>query len=205
MLALPHGAADTGGIACAPPVVTTGWPGRNGARCAATRDRPHARSAAAVRNRERLVQVQVADVGANRRRAREADLRVHVRAVHVDLAAVLVDDRADFADARPRTRRACSGRSPSGTTARRGAPRPSRAGRRRRCCRCVVARHDHDRACPPCAALAGLVPCADCGISDDVAVRLRRVAWWYARITSRPANSPCAPEFGCSDTAGEAR
>ena len=35
MLALPQGADDTAPIACAPPVGTTGWPGRNGARCAA--------------------------------------------------------------------------------------------------------------------------------------------------------------------------
>ena len=40
----------------------------------------------------------MADVGADRRRAREPDLRVQVRAVHVDLAAVLVDDRADLAN-----------------------------------------------------------------------------------------------------------
>ena len=59
-------------------------------------DRPHARAAAAVRDAERLVQVQVADVGADVARAAEADLRVHVRAVHVDLAAVLVDDPADL-------------------------------------------------------------------------------------------------------------
>ena len=36
MLALPHGAAATGAIALAPPVGTSGWPGRYGARCAAT-------------------------------------------------------------------------------------------------------------------------------------------------------------------------
>jgi hypothetical protein len=35
-LALPHGAADTAWIALAPPVFTTGCPGRYGARCAAT-------------------------------------------------------------------------------------------------------------------------------------------------------------------------
>ena len=61
-------------------------------------NRSHPGAAAAVRNRERLVQVQVADVGADRRRARQPDLRVHVGAVHVHLAAVLVDDRADLAD-----------------------------------------------------------------------------------------------------------
>ena len=62
-------------------------------------DRAHAGSAAAVRNAERLVQVEVADVGANVAWAREADLRVHVRAVHVDLSAVAVDDRARLLDA----------------------------------------------------------------------------------------------------------
>ena len=62
------------------------------------RDRAHAGAAAAVRDAEGLVQVQVADVGADVGGPREADLRVHVRAVHVDLAAVLVDDAADLAD-----------------------------------------------------------------------------------------------------------
>ena len=61
-------------------------------------DRSHAGTAAAVRDAERLVQVQVADVGADVRRAAEADLRVHVGAVHVHLAAVLVDDLADALD-----------------------------------------------------------------------------------------------------------
>ena len=57
-------------------------------------DRAHARAAAAVRDAEGLVQVEVADVGADSRPGRQRpDLRVHVGAVHVDLAAVLVDDR----------------------------------------------------------------------------------------------------------------
>ena len=97
MLALPHGAADTAPTPCAPPVVTTGLPGRNGDEVLRDADRAHARAAAAVRDAERLVQVQVADVGADVARAREADHRVHVRAVDVDLAAVLVHDRADLA------------------------------------------------------------------------------------------------------------
>ena len=61
-------------------------------------DRPHSRPAAAVRDAEGLVQVEVADVGADSRRAAEADQRVHVRPVHVDLSAVLVHDLADLAD-----------------------------------------------------------------------------------------------------------
>ena len=36
MPALPQGAAATGPGPRSPPVFTTGWPGRNGARCAAT-------------------------------------------------------------------------------------------------------------------------------------------------------------------------
>ena len=59
-------------------------------------DRPHARPTAAVRNGERLVQVQMANVGADRRGAGQPNLRIHVRAVHVDLAAELVNDVADF-------------------------------------------------------------------------------------------------------------
>ena len=42
--------------------------------------------------------------------------------------------------------------------------RPSRADRRRRCCP-DRRRPRSRRACPAIAALAGLVPCADCGIS----------------------------------------
>ena len=61
-------------------------------------DRSHARTAAAVRDAECLVQIDVTDVGADRRRAGEADLRVHVRAVHVDLPAELMDDRAHVLD-----------------------------------------------------------------------------------------------------------
>mmetsp|Transcript_4854 Transcript_4854/g.12182 ORF Transcript_4854/g.12182 Transcript_4854/m.12182 type:complete len:216 (+) Transcript_4854:666-1313(+) len=61
-------------------------------------DRPHARAAAAVRDAEGLVEVQVANVGADDARRSEAELGVHVRAVHVDLAPVVVDDLADLLD-----------------------------------------------------------------------------------------------------------
>ena len=65
--------------------------------CEMRRDanRSHAGPAAAVRNAERLVQIDVAHVGANRGRTGEADLRVHVRAVHVHLAAAPVHRRTD--------------------------------------------------------------------------------------------------------------
>jgi hypothetical protein len=51
-------------------------------------DRTDARSTAAMRDAEGLVQVQMANVGADVAGTAKADLRVHVRAVHVDLAAV---------------------------------------------------------------------------------------------------------------------
>src|SRR5471030_1224271 len=62
-------------------------------------DRADARTAAAVRDAEGLVQVQVRDVAAEGARRRHADQRVHVGAVDVDLAAVAVDDLAQFLDA----------------------------------------------------------------------------------------------------------
>ena len=48
---------------------------------------------------EGLVQVEVADVGADEAGAGEADLGVHVGAVHVDLAAGVVDHLDDVLDA----------------------------------------------------------------------------------------------------------
>ena len=76
------------------------------------RDRPHAGTAAAVRNAERLVQVEVRHVGAELAGRGEADQRVQVRAVDVDLAAVRVDDLADRGGCLPRTRRASTDTSP---------------------------------------------------------------------------------------------
>ena len=99
MLALPHGAADerVNRLGAAGGHHRVARQIRREVRRDA--DRSHARAAAAVRDAERLVQVDVADVGADRRRAGQPDLRVHVRAVHVDLAAALVHDRADVLDA----------------------------------------------------------------------------------------------------------
>ena len=61
-------------------------------------DGSHAGPSPTVRNGERLVEVQVSDVSANCRRAYQSDLRVHVRAVHVHLSPMLVDNRAHFAN-----------------------------------------------------------------------------------------------------------
>mmetsp|Transcript_25440 Transcript_25440/g.63819 ORF Transcript_25440/g.63819 Transcript_25440/m.63819 type:complete len:610 (+) Transcript_25440:1381-3210(+) len=63
-------------------------------------DRTHTGTAAAVRNAEGLVQVQMAHVGADVARAGERNLRVHVGAVQVHLATVLVNDLAHLFDAR---------------------------------------------------------------------------------------------------------
>ena len=60
-------------------------------------DRTRAGTAAAVRRRERLVQIQVHHVDAEIARARDADQRVHVRAVHVDQRALGVQDLGDLA------------------------------------------------------------------------------------------------------------
>jgi hypothetical protein len=101
MLALPHGAALTAPIGALPMDLSDGWAGEkvgevlNQMRHA---NRADARAAAAVRDAKRFVQVQVADIRADEAGAGEADLGVHVRAVHVNLAAVRVDDFADLAD-----------------------------------------------------------------------------------------------------------
>ncbi len=61
-------------------------------------DRAHSRSAPTVRDTERLVQIEVADVRAEISRAGEPHHGVHVGAVHVHLAAVLMHQVTDFAN-----------------------------------------------------------------------------------------------------------
>ena len=62
-------------------------------------DRAYARAAAAVGHGEGLVEVEVADIGPDVAGVRQSHLRVHVRAVHVDLPAGVVDSVDDLADA----------------------------------------------------------------------------------------------------------
>ena len=57
-------------------------------------DRAHPGSATAVRNAKGLMEIQMADVRPDITRAAESDLRIHVRAVHVDLAAMRMHDLA---------------------------------------------------------------------------------------------------------------
>ncbi len=92
MLALPYGADETRPSS---PSATT-WKERREMLHHA--DRPHPWSAAAVGNCERLVQVEVTDIGAECAWLREADLRIHVCAVHIDLAAGRVHRVADLAN-----------------------------------------------------------------------------------------------------------
>jgi len=61
-------------------------------------NRPDARPATAMRNGKRLVQVQMANVRADVRRTAQTYLCVQVRAVHINLSAVGMDDFANFLD-----------------------------------------------------------------------------------------------------------
>src|SRR5205807_3906343 len=54
--------------------------------------------AAAMWDAEGFVQVQMADVGTDIAWPAKTDLRVHIRAVHVNLSAVTVHDVADLAN-----------------------------------------------------------------------------------------------------------
>ena len=101
MPAEPQGAAETGPGPLSGPAARRERVVREvRAQVRAHRHRADARAAAAVRDAERLVQVQVRDVGAEAARLGEADERVHVRAVDVHLAAGLVHQVADLADGR---------------------------------------------------------------------------------------------------------
>ena len=61
-------------------------------------DRTHARATAAVRNAEGLVQIQVADIGADIGGGGESHLRVHVRPIHVHLPAATMNNLTNLAD-----------------------------------------------------------------------------------------------------------
>ncbi len=55
----------------------------------------HSRTASTVRNTESLVEVEVANVSANVAGTRHTNHGVHIGAVHVDLAPILVHNLAD--------------------------------------------------------------------------------------------------------------
>src|SRR5689334_11594835 len=62
-------------------------------------DWPHARPAAAVRYAKGLVQVQMANIRANISRTAKANLRIQVRAIHINLPSIGVNDFANLLDA----------------------------------------------------------------------------------------------------------
>ena len=97
MLALPQGAAETAPMDSSPPRFTTDGRAETH-QVRGDANGSHAGSAAAMRDAEGLVEVEVADVRAHVAGPAEADLGVHVCAVHVDLAAMRMDDLADFLD-----------------------------------------------------------------------------------------------------------
>jgi hypothetical protein len=61
-------------------------------------DRANTGATTTVGNTEGLVEVKMADISADVTRTAEADLGVHVGTVHVDEAAMLVDEVADLLD-----------------------------------------------------------------------------------------------------------
>src|SRR5438067_9645869 len=61
-------------------------------------DRADAGAAASVWNAKRFVEIEMANVGADVAGTAETDLRVHVCAVHVNLAAMRMNDFANLAD-----------------------------------------------------------------------------------------------------------
>ena len=145
----------------------SGWPGQERGEVGAHRHGADARSAAAVGDAERLVQVEVADVGAEPARPGEADERVEVGAVDVHLAAVVVDDGAQLADARLEhaVRRRVGDHDRR--RARRRPRRPWPAGRRGRRCR-ASSQATTTTLIPAITALAALVPWALDGIRQTV-------------------------------------
>ena len=99
----PHGADATAVMPSSPPVAAMGMRRQEGTQVRGHADRADAGTAAAVRHGEGLVEVEVADVGADVARIGEAHLRVHVGAVHIDLSAGVVYGVDDLADAAPKT------------------------------------------------------------------------------------------------------
>ena len=126
-------------------------------------DRAGARAAAAVRRRERLVDVEVHDVEAGLARLEPAEDRVEVRAVHVGQRAGRVDRVEQLADPRleqPERRRV--GDHDRRRPRSEGRPEARRGRRRRR------RPTGRSRSCSPAIeAVAGLVPWLESGTSTS--------------------------------------
>ena len=162
MLALPHGAAETAPTAFSPPISNDRMSGKKRQQDAQHTDRTHARATAAVRNAKSLVQIEMTDISADVAGPAKPDHRVHVCAVHVNLAAVLMHDVAHFAN----------------SLFKHAVRRRIRDHQRRKFFVLFrfrpKIRHVDVSAfasvfttttfIPAITALAGLVPCADCGV-----------------------------------------
>ena len=197
MPALPNSAALTMPTGCSLPSACRAG---NGARCALTATGPDARAAAAVRNAERLVQVQMRDVRAERPGLASPTSAFRLAPSVYTCPPCAWTVCADLDDALPRRHRASMGRSPSAPLAWRECSLSlGIADRRRRHCRCGRSL-PAPPPCPHICADAGLVPCALSGIRQMLRWPSPRDRW-YSRMASSPAYSPCAPEFGCRLTA----
>jgi hypothetical protein len=73
-------------------------PGQEGSEVFGNADRADSRAAAAVRNAEGFVEIQMADIRPEIARAAKTDLGVHVRTVHINLTASGMGDVANLAD-----------------------------------------------------------------------------------------------------------
>ena len=102
---------------------TTRGAGRNGSRCALYRDRTRAGSAAAVRRRKGLVQVDVDDIRAHIARLGDTQQRVHVSAVEIEQRVRAHAGSRRFPRFQARKSPSCSDSSPSGRRHRRRARR----------------------------------------------------------------------------------
>ena len=95
----PHGAAAiASGAGFGPGLGLQRMVGQVAGQVLAHADRPDARTATAVRDAERLVQIQVRHVRAELARTGQPHHRVEVGAVDIDLAARVVHERAHLAD-----------------------------------------------------------------------------------------------------------
>ena len=162
-----HGTAVEGESARVVGALRERMPGKVRREVRLGRDRPDARSAAAVRDRERLVQVQVRHVAAEVAEARVAEQRVEVRAVDVHLAARIVHGLGDLEHVvlvhavRRRVR---------DHQARRAKPRAA-AILARRSSRSTLPASSHATTTtfmPARTADAAFVPCADDGMRQTV-------------------------------------
>ena len=99
MLALPNGPPETAGMDRSPPRRSPRWPGRNGARCSATAIGPMPGPPPPWGMPKVLCRLMWQTSAPITAGLVESDLGVQVGPVHVHLAAVLVDQGADVADA----------------------------------------------------------------------------------------------------------